>query len=195
MLIIGKIFVHYFVHNKEVIAMEIIRIGEKIIDCKKIISVIDKALELRTQGLSQQQVAERLGLDRPFISRLEKLGEVRRGRKIAVIAFPIKNKQELEETLKELGVEFSIVLTEKERWRFVSDKNGVELFNTIMDIIARLRTYDTVVVIGSNYRIRLTEALLDKEVVGIEIGKSPIEDDKYVDLKKIKELIKKLTLE
>ncbi len=175
--------------------MSVIRIGEKIIDRKKITSVIDKALDLRAQGLSQKETASRVGLERTFISRVEKIGEIRKGRKIAVLGFPVANKEELQKLLNNKGIEFSMIMSDKERWNFVSNKNGIELFNVVTEIITELHTYDIVIVIGSNYRIKISEALLDKEVIGIEIGKSPIEDDKHVDINKVEELLDKLIIE
>lgn len=172
--------------------MELVRIGNKVVDRSKLHSIVDEILELRAQGLSQQHVAAKLGLHRPFVSRLEKMGELRKGKTIGVLAFPIANKAELDKVLHEEGVDFSVVLTDKERWEFIGNKSGVELFNETMDIITKMRTYDIVIVIGSNYRIKLCEATLDKEIVGIEIGKSPIEKDKYVDVEKIRGLIKQL---
>lgn len=49
-------------------------------------------------------------------------------------------------------------------------------------------------VIASNYRVRLCQAILDKEVVGFEIGKSPIEDDKYVPVEEIREIIRQIMI-
>lgn len=169
--------------------MEFIRIGEKIISREKIIRVIDRLLELRKQGLSQQEVANRLNLERTFISRLEGIGEVRKGERIAVVGFPIKNKEEIVNLLRELGVDYFLIMTETERWQFVKEKTGVQLLNELMDIIATIRTYDTVVLIGSNMRIKLGQALLDKEVIGLEIGESPIEEDRYVEPSVIRKII------
>ena len=154
--------------------------------------IIDKALDLRSGGLSQQEVANIMSLDRPFISRLEKLGEVRKGRKIGVVAFPIENKLELEQYLKKEGVDFMLLMTDEERWGFVKEKQGIELFNGVMEIIARLRTCDVIIVIGSNYRINLCEALVDKEVIGIEIGKSPIEANKLIDMQIVQDVFSAL---
>ncbi len=168
--------------------MSIVRIGGKVVSKKKIHETIDKAMRLRSQGLSQQEVANITGLERPFISKLEKLGEVRKGRKIAVVGFPIENKQELGEFLNKIGIEYKLLMTDEERWRFVREKQGIELFNDVMEIISRLRQCDVIVVIGSNYRIKLFGAIVDKEVIGLEIGKSPIEEDKLVDMHQIKEL-------
>lgn len=166
----------------------LIRIGDKIINKQKILDTIERMFLMRQQGLSQQETANQLGIDRTVVSRLETLGEIRKGGQIALVGFPIRNREELAAVAQEEGVEFILLLTEHERWQFVQEKSGVELFNEVMQIVARLRTYDIVIFMGSNMRIKLVEALLDKEVIGIQIGESPIAEDKYfnpVDLRTI----------
>lgn len=170
--------------------MQVLRIGTKLISMEKLNRLIDRILQLRVQGYSQVEVANRLNVDRTFISRLEKLGEIRKGKRIAVIGFPIANTQELEVMLGEEGVEYTLLFTDKERWEFVEGRSGVDLLNSIMQIISDLRTFDVVVAIASNYRINLCQTLLDKEVIGVEIGKSPIEEDKYVSVDEIRDIIK-----
>ncbi|NLK00940.1 MAG: transcriptional regulator [Clostridia bacterium] len=169
--------------------MDLIRVGNKLISREKTQRHIDRILQLRVEGYSQQEVGKKLNIDRTFISRLEALGEVRRGQRVAVVGFPILNKHELQESLLQKGVEYILLFTEEERWQFVDESEGIELLNKIMTIITELKNYDAVIMIGSNYRIRLCEALLDKEVVGVEIGKSPIEEDKHVPVHKIQELV------
>ncbi len=170
----------------------LVRIGEKIINPQKIHRVIEQILVLRSQGLSQQEVATQLGVDRTFVSRLEGLGEIRKGRQIALIGFPVKNCEELKEVARQEGIDFCLLLSEEERWNFVQSRTGIELFNTIMEIIASLRKLDAVIILGSNMRIKLLEALLDKEVVGIQIGESPIAEDKYVNPEDIRTVIHQL---
>ena len=172
--------------------MNLYRVGDKLLDKDKIYRTIEEIIALRTEGLSQQEVANRLCIDRTFISRLEGIGEVYRGGKIGVIGFPIANKVELENLLQEEGVEFHLVMTEEERINFVSQKSGVELLNDIMDLTAEARTCDALIIIGSNYRIKVCEALVAKEVVGVEIGISPIQEDVYVDPEQIRKLTKML---
>ncbi len=170
----------------------LIRIGEKIINKEKIHQTIDAVLEMRGKGFSQQEAANRVGLDRTVISKLETLGEVRKGGLVAIVGFPIQNCEELRQMARQEGVDYSLLLSEKERWDFVQSKTGLELFNDIMKIIATLRKYDIVIMLGSNMRIKLMETLLDKEVIGVEIGASPIADDKYVDPEKVREIIRQL---
>lgn len=170
----------------------LLRIGEKIINRQKIYQVVDEALELRSKGLSQQDVANKVGIDRTVISKLETLGEVRKGGRIALVGFPIKNCSELEAVASQQGIDYCLLMSERERWDYVESKSGVQLFNDIMQIIAMLRQYDVVIMLGSNMRIKLMETLLDKEVIGIEIGESPIAEDKYVDPNKLLTIISQL---
>ncbi|HHW44824.1 transcriptional regulator [Desulfofundulus thermobenzoicus] len=170
--------------------MDLLRIGEKIISRRKIDQFVGRMLELRAGGLSQTEVAHRLGVDRTLVSRLESLGEVRKGRKIAVVGFPVQNKEELRAALQAEGVDFILLMTEAERWDFVRSKSGIELVNLLMDLFARAHNFDQIVVIGSNKRIKIIEAVLDKVVVGYEIGESPIQEDKYVDPGEIIQIVR-----
>ncbi len=170
--------------------MELIRLGEKIVSRRRIDQTVDEILSLRSKGLSQTEVALRLGLDRTLVCRLENLGEVRKGRKLAVIGFPILNKAELREALEREGVDLIFLMTEEERWEFIKEKSGVELFNSVMELIAKAHSFDQVLIIGSNQRIKIFEAVLDKEVVGFEIGESPIRVDKLVSIDRIVQLVK-----
>lgn len=168
------------------------RIGEKVIDRERLYHVVDRILELRAAGVSQQEVAERLGTERSFISRLETLGEIHRGERLALVGFPIANKDELLSLAQEEGIEYTLILTDEERWRFVREKSGNELLNEVMQIIADVKTYDTVIFLGSDMRVRVVEALLDKKVVCIEIGRSPIKRDCEIDANKLRRLIRKI---
>lgn len=166
-----------------------IRIGDKLIKRQKINSAIDRILELRATGLSQREVAKRLGLERTFISRVEGLGEIRQGQRIALIGFPVLNIPELNLIAEEMGVEFTYLLTDQERWSLVLEKQGLDFLNFLMNLIMQLRTYDVVVVIGSNLRISMAKTLLDKEVVPLYLGESPIEGDKWVDPELLRQII------
>lgn len=170
--------------------MELIRLGEKIISRRKLDSIISEIFSLRAKGLPQTEVASRLGVDRTLVCRLESLGEIRKGRRLAVVGFPILNKDELQRALEQEGVDFIFLLSENERWEFIRQKSGIDLFNSIMEMIAIAHSFDHVIVIGSNKRIKIFEAALDKDVVGFEIGQSPIREDKYVETGKIIELIR-----
>jgi len=170
--------------------MDLIRIQDKIISWPKIEKVLKKALQLRERGLSQQEVAQRLGIDRTFISRLERIGELRKGQSIACIGFPVKNKQEIQQLLKEEGVEYSLLLTEQERQDFVNQRSGNELLNEITQIITQLRRYHTIIIMGSDQRVKLLEGVLDGEIIPIELGKSPLTEDKQVDIEYLRKVLR-----
>ncbi len=170
--------------------MDLIRIGDKLISRNKIARRIDRVLELRMQGKSQQDVAGELGLDRVLISRLESLGEVRKGRRLAIIGFPVANAAELKQVASEEGIEFCLLLNDKERWGWAADISGADVFNRLMDMISQIKEFDTLIFLGSDMRIRLMEAVLGCDmVVGVEIGVSPIQEDKYVPPDLIRRII------
>ncbi len=174
--------------------MDIIRIQDKIISWQKIETMLKKILQLRARGFSQQEIAERLGIDRTFISRLEGIGELRKGQSIACIGFPIKNKAQIEKLLEDEGLDFILIMSEKERLDYVNSRSGKELLNELMDLISKVRQHELVILIGSDERIKLIESMLDVQVLSIEIGASPITQDKWVDpgeIKKILDMVKK----
>lgn len=172
--------------------MNFVRIGNKVINLVRIQRMTEKIIELRSRGLSQAEVASRLGLERTFISRLEGLGEVRFGGRIALIGFPVKNKEEIEALAQEQGIEFVFLLTEDERWKFLDQTSGVDLFNSVMDIISKLKEFDTIIFLGSDKRIHLLETLLEGKLVAVKIGTSPITKDKVVDTGVLTDIIKTL---
>lgn len=168
---------------------DFIRIGEKVISRRKIDDVVSHILELRYQGFSQQEVADRLHLDRTLISRLESLGELRKGATVALLGFPILNKDEVKRVAQEEGVDYIFLLSEDERRAFLQNRDGLTVFNDVMEMVAQIRQYDVVVLLVSDKRIDIVGALLDREVIPLEIGKSPIEEDKYVDPEKLRQLL------
>ena len=172
--------------------MNFIRIQDKIISWQKIEKVLQRALQMRERGFSQQEVADRLSLDRTFISRLESVGEIRKGQSIACVGFPILNKDEIQEILENEGVDYILLMTEKERLDFVNLCSGKELLNELMNLTAQFRKYEVVICIGSDERIKLMEGVLNSEVISIEIGTSPITEDKWVDPQEIKKILRSI---
>ena len=173
--------------------MSLIRIGEKLISLPKIINCIEEMLNLRVQGHSQAEVSKRFGIDRTFVSRLENLGEVRKGKTIALVAFPVQNTEQLRQVARKEGLDFTLVMNDHERWDFVYQKTGIELLNEVMGLIYKVRQYDIVIMIGSDKRLKLFKALLDNEVIPMVIEESPIIDDIYVDPEKITKVIRAIT--
>jgi biotin synthase-like enzyme len=172
--------------------MNFIRIQDKIINWQKIEKILQRALQMRERGFSQQEVADRLSLDRTFISRLESVGEIRKGQSIACVGFPILNKDEIQAILENEGVDYILLMTEKERLDFVNLCSGKELLNELMNLTAQFRKYEVVICIGSDERIKLIEGILNSEVISIEIGTSPITEDKWVDPQEIKKILRSI---
>lgn len=171
--------------------MELVRIGNKLINRNRIVRCIDEILSLRVQGKSQQETADAVGVDRTFISRIEALGEVRKGSRVALVGFPIENKEELERAALAEGVDFVLLFTDRGRYGFAEKLSGVELANEIMQLTAKLKGYDTVIFLGSDMRISMVEAMIGREkVIGIELGKSPIRGDIRVEVDPIIEIVR-----
>ena len=164
-----------------------IRIGDKIVSIDRAVRLLEQVLRLRAQGLSQQEVAHRFSLDRSFVSRLEAVGEIRKGRRVAVIGFPIENKQELTDFCREQGLDFIYILNNEERWSLVSGQQALDFFNQVMEIVSKLREYDTLILLTSERWFRLAEALLDLQIIFVNLGSSPILQNYRVDTALFKE--------
>lgn len=170
--------------------MDLVRIGDKLISRRKIQRAVDKMLERRAAGLSQQDVAAEFGIDRAVVSRLEALGEVRKGERVALVGFPVENKDELESLARDAGVDFVLLLNNAERWGYIEDASGAELFNRVLEIISRLRECDTVIFLGSDMRIDWVEAVIGADkVISVELGASPITEDRYVSPERIRQIL------
>lgn len=148
------------------------RIGDKLIDRSKIDRTVEEILRLRAQGLSQQEVAHRLSVDRTFVSRLEGVGEVRKGGSTAVIGFPVANKEEIVAVCHEEGVDFLFVLSHQERWDFL-DKAGVVLFEQVMELVTEVRRHSVVIILGHNKPALFINALLDRDVTVHQMAQTP----------------------
>lgn len=169
---------------------DLVRIGDKLLSRRLLHQAVDRILDLRAAGRSQQEVAARLGLDRAFISRLETLGELRKGGSIAVIGSPLGNKAALEAVCAEEGVEFALIWTDAERRAFVEQRSGAELLNAVMELVARVRACDHVVLLGSDYRTAVLQALIGKPCLTVEIGRSPIHQDVEYDPEALRALLR-----
>jgi len=104
----------------------------------------------------------------------------------------VANAEQVRELARAEGVELVLVMTDQERWQWVEEKSGTELFNALMALIAQVRTFDTVILAGSDYRLGLMQGLLDKTVVPIDMGSSPLTRDVSLDLDRLSELIRKI---
>ena len=169
--------------------MEFVRIGDKIIDRDKIMRTMDRIFEIRSEGFSQSETASMVGTDRTFVSRLETMGEVRKGSKIALVGFPILNKEEINDFSVSQGLDKVWIMNDVERWEYIKGRTGEELLADIVSLIAELQELDYIIFIGSDLRIRMMEATMGNKVIGIEIGKSPIETDVEIDIKELRTII------
>jgi transcriptional regulator with XRE-family HTH domain len=172
--------------------MDYIRIGDKFISISKINRNVDEILELRCRGYSQQEVSRVLNIDRTFISRLESLGEVRKGGDIAVIGFPVANKDELYTELKQAGVDYILLMTEDERNNYAKNQAGRDLFNGILEIISEVRKYQHCIIIGSNMRVKIISSLLNNDIYLVDIGESPLQKSVHVDVDKVLEIVRNI---
>ncbi len=172
--------------------MNFIRIGDKVINPKSIYRTVEQILDFRQSGLSQQETADRLGIDRTLISRLESLGEIRKGAQLAIVGFPISNVSELTSVAQEEGIDYILLMNEQERIRYVEEKSGVELVNSFMEIISRLKNYDAVIFIGSDMRMKMAEAILGPKLISWEIGISPITEGRWVNPEQLRQLTRQL---
>lgn len=189
-----KCIVNNYVH-KEAKAMrfeKIIRIGDKLVSVDRAGRLLEQILELRAGGLSQQEVARRLGVDRSLISRLEAFGEVRRGKRVAVIGFPLANRDELAAICQELGVEFTLLMTDQERWEMVAGKQALDFFNRVLELITLLRDYEILVMATSEKWHRLAEALLDGQIFHLSLGPTPVRQDCRVDPVRFRSLLEQV---
>lgn len=177
-------------HRKgKVASMVLIRVGEKVIDREKIERVLDKLFELRQNGASQAEAAAAVGIDRSFVSRIENLGEVRKGKRVALIGFPIGNKADVDAVAHRAGVDYTWLMNNEERWAYVEDRSGIELLNDVVREISSFQQYDQVIFLGSDFRVRLIEAILGDRVTSVVIGRSPIHEDVHVDPEEIAAVI------
>ena len=164
----------------------VLRVGDKLISLDKAERLLERVIRLRAQGVSQQEVARRLSLDRSFISRLESAGEIRKGKRVAVLGFPLQNKETLKEISREMGLEYVFLMDNRERWALVKEKQALDFFNQVFEMVAGLKEFDTLVLATSEKWYRLAEALLDIHIVFINLGQTPVHEDKFVEPEKFR---------
>ena len=129
-------------------------------------------------------VARSRQVQRSFVSLLESLGEVRRGDRVALVGFPVANAAAVKSLAEKYAVDFVLVLSQEER-EAVESGDASKVFNSLLETIAVLRDYDTVVLLASDWRIKTMEKILGAEVVGIPLGSSPLRHAVEVDLSQL----------
>ncbi len=161
--------------------MRLFRVGNKVISLGKITDAVTAILEDRERGATQEEASRTHGVQRSFVSFIESLGEVRRGGRVALVGFPVANTAEVRALAERHAVDFVLVVSQDERESIESGPAG-DIFNQLLETIAVLKDYDVLVLLASDWRIRTIEKILGKEVVGIELGHSPIREDVQVDI-------------
>lgn len=164
--------------------MELIRIGDKVVSRDKLLDALDAILADRAGGATQEEAARHAGVQRSFISFLETLGEVRRGPRVALVGFPIANCDDVEELARRHAVDFVLVVSQAQR-ESIENGSPTNVFNQLLETLAALRDFDTLVLIASDWRIKTIERILGTEVVGIPLGHTPIREDKLVDVEEL----------
>jgi hypothetical protein len=164
------------------------RIGDKVVSEDKLRDAISAILEDREAGATQDDVARSHGVQRSFVSFLETLGEVRKGSRVALVGFPIANADAVKELAGRHALDFVLVLSQEERENIESGE-VTAVFNTLLETIATLRDYDTLVLMASDWRIKTMERILGTEVVGVPLGTSPLRAAVTVDLEQLDEIL------
>jgi len=164
------------------------RIGDKVVSEDKLHDAIRAILEEREAGATQEDTARAHSVQRSFVSFLETLGEVRRGDKVALVGFPIANAEEVKNLAQTHSLDFVLVLSQDER-ELIESGDATRVFNQLLETVAALRDYDTLVLIASDWRIRTMERILGTEVIGIPLGASPLRADVSVDLQELDRIL------
>ena len=172
--------------------MRFYRIGDKVVGRDKIIEQVEAVLTDREGGATQHEAAAAHGVDRSFVSWLETLGEVRRGKRVALIAFPVANVVDVRRICDEHGIELSLVVSQAEREGFEAGRAD-RMFNLVLDTLADLKDFDVVIILASTKRTAAIEKILGREVIARPLGVSPLRHDVEVDLTELTDLLDAVT--
>jgi hypothetical protein len=85
-----------------------------------------------------------------------------------------------------------MILNNRERWELVGGKQALDFFNQMLEIVARLRGFDILVLLTSERWYRLAEALLDLQIVYIGLGATPVEEDRQVDPEQFRRVLEQV---
>ena len=174
--------------------MKLRRIGDKVISEEKLHAAIDAILTDRENGATQGETAEAFHVQRSFVSFLETLGEVRRGSRVALIAFPVSNAESIIELGKRYNLDLVLALSQHQR-ETIEMASGVSVFNTVIDTIEELIDYDVVIICASDARIASFERILAVNVVGHILGESPLRHDVEVDIDDLEQLVSAVVIQ
>jgi hypothetical protein len=165
--------------------VKLFRIGDKVVSREKLLDAVDAILTDRESGSTQEEAAHHAGVQRSFVSFLETLGEIRRGPQVALVGFPVANHAEVRAVAEKHAVDFVLIVSQAERESIETGSAAAEIFNQLLETLAALRDFDTVILIASDWRIKTIEHVLGTEVVGIPLGHTPLRQDKQVDTEEL----------
>ena len=168
--------------------MRFYRIGEKVVSRDKLVDAVEGILESREAGATQEEAARAAGVTRSVVSFLETLGEVRRGPRVALVGFPVANVDEIRAVAERHAVDLVLVVSQAER-ESIESGSSANVFNRLLETLATLRDYDTVILMASDWRIATIERILGSEVVGMPLGPSPLREDRAVDIDELERLL------
>lgn len=168
--------------------MRFFRIGEKVISRDKVVDAVDAILADREAGATQEEAARAAGVTRSVVSFLESLGEVRRGPSVALVGFPVANCDAVRAVADRHAVDFVLVMSQAQR-ESIESGSPANVFNRLLETLATLRDYDTVVLMASDWRIATIERILGSEVVGLPLGATPLREDREVDVAQLDRLL------
>jgi len=93
----------------------------------------------------------------------------------------VANADEVKALASKHALDFVLVLSQDER-ESIESGDATRVFNQLLETIATLKEYDTLVLLASDWRIRTMERILGTEVIGIPLGPSPLRTDVPVDI-------------
>lgn len=174
--------------------MRLYRIGDKVVSEEKLSDSISRILSDRESGATQEEAAKTHGVARSFVSLLESLGEIRRGARVALIAFPVANGDELHSLADKYSLDVALVLSQSQR-EDVEHDSGSDIFNNLLDTMAELVAFETLIICASDWRIETFQKIFNNEqIIGVTIGESPLREDVVVDIDELESVIQAITL-
>ena len=173
--------------------MKLIRIGEKIINRERLYRLVDNILTLRASGATQQDVANTLDLERPFISNLERLGEVRVGRRVAIVGFSIVNQKDVKKTAREWGIDSVHLFNGDMLSKFITkaevDERGI--LKWLLKSLSGLRNFDLLIFLGRGNEGALLENTLGVQVLNVPV-RAESESSVLVDIQELEDHLQRL---
>ena len=121
------------------------------------------------------------------------MGEIRKGKKIAVVGFNIKNKDEIEKVALGSGVELIRLFGEKGKENLIKGKNGEDILDSAFKVFAELANFDLIVFMASKKRVRKAEKIFGKRIYGFVEGRDKNTEEIFIHPEKFKAILEGIT--